>query len=60
MRDLQHAFARNVATSEDVFEEGQHLVRRFRAAEGDDEQRVVRLGWLRVAHRNLNLLISYA
>jgi hypothetical protein len=43
MRDLQHALARDVATAQHVFEEGQHLVRRFGAAEGDDEQRVVSL-----------------
>jgi hypothetical protein len=40
VRDLAHARFGDVATAQDVREEGHHLVHAFGAAEGDDEQRV--------------------
>src|SRR5580704_16398694 len=39
--DGQHTFARNVSAAQYVFEEGDDIVLGFRAAEGDNENRVV-------------------
>ena len=39
--DCQHAFAPNIPSSQHVFEEWDHLFRRFRAAEGNNENGVV-------------------
>ncbi len=35
--DGQHAFARNISSAQNIFEERNHLVRRFRTAEGDNK-----------------------
>ena len=34
--DGQHAFARNISAAQDIFEEGDHIVRGFWPTEGDN------------------------